>query len=89
MATTFQTSSPEYHSASDKRSIAWGIALATVLALSIILMMRIISQERVPTSATGLENPAIEKVDNSGASENRIPDTLPPTRPTDSIQPSR
>ena len=89
MASTYQTTSPEFHSHSDRKSIAWGIALAAVLAFAVIFMMRTISQERVPTSATGAENSAVEKVENSGATEKRMPDTIPPTKPTDSTQPSR
>lgn len=87
MATAFQTSSPEYHSHGDRRSIAWGIALATVLAFAIIFMMRTISKERVPTSATGVENnPTVE---NSEATEKQMSDTISPTKPTDSTQPRR
>lgn len=32
MATTFQAPPPEYHYLTDKKSIAWGICLAVVLA---------------------------------------------------------
>jgi len=54
MATTFQSAAPEYQSNSDKKSIAWGISLAVVLALVIIFAMRSISNERaVSSSATG------------------------------------
>lgn len=89
MATTFQTS-PEYHSISDKRSIAWGLSLAVILAVAIIFMMRTISRDdTLIPSATGIGNPAIEKVENSGATEQQRPDTIPPTAPTDSTQPAR
>jgi hypothetical protein len=86
MATTFQTNSPEYHSVGDRKNIAWGIALAAVLALAALLMMRVISSEHVPTSATGQDNPIIEK---NGASEEKILDAIPPATPTDSPRPSR
>jgi hypothetical protein len=90
MATTVESAtSPEFHSYSDRKTIAWGIALAVVLAAIIIFMMRLISNEHTPASATGRESTAVEKVEESGASENRMPDTIPPTRPTDSTQPSR
>ena len=84
MAYTFQTSSPEYHSATDKRSIAWGIALAAVLAIAIIFMMRAISREHAVVAPTG--NSIIERVENSGTTEQQRTDTVPTTNPTDSTQ---
>lgn len=79
MTTAFQNPAPEFKSVSDKKSIAWGLSLAVVLAFAIIFMLRSISKEHiVPASVTG-----------SGRTENSKSDSIPSTAPTDTTQPSK
>lgn len=84
MASTLQTTPT-----SNTKTTLLSTTLAILLALIIIFAMRITSKEDVITPTGALPSSKIENISNSNVNENTRTDTLSPTTPTDSIQPSK